>query len=132
MDFKSANKGNNSIKDTGIGRDVKERETKGDKEKRGEEVVKEVRDNGDEYATELDSYNISLDELSLEVKILDVGDYVAHYRVVLPDIDFVTLALLDETKRSLVGDIQLETQNILSPDRFQELKRRFLERSKEK
>jgi len=131
MDFKSANE---REKDTGV-KDIKgdiKGNIKGDKEKRTGEVVKEVRDNGDEYATELDSYNISLDELVLEVKILDVGDYVAHYRVFLPDIDFVTLALLDETKRSLVGDIQLETQNILSPDRFQELKTRFLERSKEK
>jgi flagellar protein FlaI len=86
----------------------------------------------DEFATELESYNIPMDGLMLEVKILDVGDYVPHYQILLPDIDFVTSALLDETKRSLVGEIQFETQNILSPDKFHELKLRFFNRSKEK
>lgn len=85
-----------------------------------------------EYATELDSYTISVDGLVMEVKIFDVGDYVPHYQIMLPDIDFVTSALLDETKRSLVGEIQFETQNILSPDKFQELKLRFFKRSQEK
>jgi len=128
MDFKLINKREDSIKETKV-----EKDAKTDEEEKNGEVIKEVKDKGmEEYATELDSYNISLGELTLEVKILDVGDYVAHYQVVLPDIDFITSALLDETKRSLVGEIQLETQNILSPDRFQELKIKFLEHSKEK
>ncbi|MBN2015027.1 MAG: CpaF family protein [Candidatus Altiarchaeota archaeon] len=96
------------------------------------DIRKPKGDDTDERATELDSYNISLDGLTVEVKVLDVGDYVPHYHILLPDIDFVTTALLDETKRSLVGEIQFETQSILSPDRFLELKTRFLARSKEK
>ncbi len=143
MDFKFLNKKKGGIKEKKVkeqvvkGEDIKgkiEKDVKVDDEKEVKgQVVKDVQEKEiEEYATELDSYNISLDELTLEVKILDVGDYVAHYQVFLPDIDFVTSALLDETKRSLVGEIQFETQNILSPDRFRELKVRFLERSKEK
>ncbi len=90
------------------------------------------KDVPDEDATELESYPIYFDELSLEVKMVDVGDYVPHYHIILPSIDFVTNTLLDETKRSLVGEIQFETQNMLSPDKFKELKVRFFDRSKKK
>lgn len=96
------------------------------------DILKPKGEGSEEYATELDSYNISIEGLTIEVKVVDVGDYVPHYHILLPDIDFVTTALLDETKRSLVGEIQFETQNILSPDKFYELKVRFLSRSKEK
>ncbi len=114
--------------------DKKEQETKAEA---GGGVKGETSDHAkggelEELTTEVESYNISLDELTLEVKIMDVGDYVVHYQVCLPDIDFITSALLDETKRSLVGEIQFETQNILSPDKFRELRARFLERAKEK
>ncbi len=90
------------------------------------------KDSDDVEQVEIESYNIVLDGLTLEVNILDVGDYVPHYQILLPDIDFVTSALLDETKRSLVGGIQFETRNTLSSDKFHELKKKFLERSKEK
>jgi flagellar protein FlaI len=134
MDFKFAKKKTEGVKGKKSVKVVDEKKV--DKqvvEKVNKQVVEEAqKSDSEEYATELDSYNISLEGLTIEVKILDVGDYVAHYQVFLPEIDFVTSALLDETKRSLVGEIQFETQNILSPDRFLELKTRFLDRSKEK
>ncbi len=57
--------------------------------------------------TEIDSYRIPLEEISLKVVIKDVGDYVPHYFVTLPEIDNVTSALLERTKHGLVGQVQI-------------------------
>lgn len=97
----------------------------------GEKETSKVEETG-EKEIEIESYNIQMGDISLPVRIMDTGDYVLHYNVFSPEIDFVTEALLDETKRSLVSEIQIETRNILDPDRYAELKNRFLERSKEK
>lgn len=80
----------------------------------------------------VESYTIQIDNIPVSVRIIDAGDYVLHYNISLPEIDFVTKALLDETKRSLVSEIQIETRNILDPDKFKEMRNKFLERSKEK
>lgn len=80
----------------------------------------------------VESYTIQVDNIPVSVRIIDAGDYVLHYNISLPEIDFVTKALLDETKRSLVSEIQIETRNILDPDKFKEMRNKFLERSKEK
>ncbi|RLI94605.1 MAG: CpaF family protein, partial [Candidatus Altiarchaeales archaeon] len=86
----------------------------------------------EEKENELDSYTVRIDETELNVRIVDVGDYVAHYLLSLPEIDFVTRALLDETKRSLVSEIQLETQIMLTPDKFMEIRENFFIKAKEK
>jgi hypothetical protein len=80
----------------------------------------------------VDSYNIELSGISLPINIVDCGDYVFHYNILLPEIDFVTEALLDETKRSLVSEVQIETRSAMDPGRYADLKDKFLERSKEK
>jgi len=103
-----------------------------DNEEVKEEKETSKAEDTEEKEIEIESYNIQMGDISLPVRIIDTGDYVLHYNVSLPEIDFVTEALLDETKRSLVSEIQIETRNILDPDRYTELKNRFLERSKEK
>jgi flagellar protein FlaI len=97
-----------------------------------EKEVKKKVNEGDKGEIEVDSYTVGMDDLSLNIRILDAGDYVLHYEILLPKIDFVTKALLDETKRSLVGEIEVETRTVLDPGRFRELKVRFLDRSKDK
>lgn len=81
---------------------------------------------------DIEAYTIQIDNIPLSVRIVDVGDYVMHYNIALPEIDFVTKALLDETKRNLVNEIQIETRSVLDPDKFREIKNKFLERSNEK
>ena len=81
---------------------------------------------------EVDTYNIQIGNIKLPVRILDTGDYVYHYYVSMPHIDFVTKALLDEVKRGLVAEIQIETREIIDTEKFARLKSRFLVRSKEK
>jgi len=85
-----------------------------------------------EQGNEIEHYEITIGNLSFPVKILDTGDYVYHYQIATPHVDFVTKALLDEIKRSLVGEIQIETKDIVDTEKFSRLKSRFLVRSKEK
>ncbi|VVB51092.1 Type II/IV secretion system protein [uncultured archaeon] len=82
--------------------------------------------------TEVDAYIINAGDMHLPVRIIDTGDYVYHYHVTMPHIDFVTRALLDETKRALVGEIRIEGHDILDTEKFAKLKAKFLARSKEK
>ncbi|MFC2154467.1 type II/IV secretion system ATPase subunit, partial [Candidatus Altiarchaeota archaeon] len=86
----------------------------------------------EEEALEVDSYGIYSGDLEFTVKVYDVGDYVLHYEVQLPHVDFVTRALLDETKRSLVGEIQLESRDVMTTQKIKTLREKFLARSKTK
>jgi len=101
-----------------------------DKAEAGKDVEETDEANGKEI--KIDSYPVQLGDITFPVNIVDVGDYVPHYNVYLPEIDFVTEALLDETKRSLVSEVQIETRNAMDSGKYAELKDKFLVRSKEK
>jgi len=96
--------------------------------KKGEKEKKPLKDTGQE----IEKYNIKVGETEIPIKITNTGDYVYHYEIEFPHIDFVTRALLDETKRSLVGEIQIETHTILDAEKFNLIKTKFLKRAKEK
>jgi len=101
-----------------------------DKAEAGKDVEETDEANGKEI--KIDSYPVQLGDITFPVNIVDVGDYVPHYNVYLPEIDFVTEALLDETKRSLVSEVQIETRNAMDSGKYAELKDKFLVRSKRK
>ncbi|MBD3387389.1 MAG: hypothetical protein GF416_00360 [Candidatus Altiarchaeales archaeon] len=85
-----------------------------------------------EEEKKLEDYVISNEEVHFNVRIVDTGDYVPHYMVSMPKIDFVTRALLDETKRSLIGEVKIETRDIFDSMKFQKLRSRFVTRAKDK
>ncbi|OYT26214.1 MAG: hypothetical protein B6U97_04245 [Candidatus Altiarchaeales archaeon ex4484_96] len=95
-----------------------------------EEETTETED--EEVITELESYTIPLEEISLKVSIRDVGDYVPHYHIMLPKIDNVTNALLERTKHGLVGEIQIQRAAGGGLEQIAELKKKFVSDSKEK
>jgi len=97
-----------------------------------EKEIKDATSSQDEKEIKIDTYNLQVGDIALPVSIVDCGDYVFHYNVFLPEIDFVTEALLDETKRSLVSEVQIETRSSMDPTKYGELKNRFLDRAKEK
>jgi flagellar protein FlaI len=101
----------------------------GEQKKVGEALSDEAANDKD---IKIETYNLQIGDITIPVNIVDVADYVFHYNVMLPEIDFVTEALLDETKRSLVSEVQIETRNAMDPGRYGQLKDRFFERSKEK
>lgn len=100
---------------------------KSKKEETKDEHTKPVTDEAN-----LESYTVSLGNVNLPVNIVDADDYVYHYDIAVPKIDFVTRALLDETKRSLVGEIQIETHTIMDSDKFTMLKNKFFNRACDK
>jgi len=97
-----------------------------------EKEIKDAADAPEEKEIKIEAYNLQVGDIALPINIVDCGDYVFHYNVFLPEVDFVTEALLDETKRSLVSEVQIETRSSMDPTRYSELKNRFLERAKEK
>ncbi len=80
----------------------------------------------------LDEYVLESDDVHFNVKIVDSGDFVSHYIVATPHVDFVTRALLDETKRALIGEVRIETKDIYEKDKFLKLKIKFTTRAKQK
>jgi archaeal flagellar protein FlaI len=79
-----------------------------------------------------EEYVLTSDQTHFKVRIVDEGDYVLHYKVSIPHIDFVTRALLDETKKTLIGELRIEVKDVYDPEKFQKLKIKFEARSKEK
>ncbi len=95
--------------------------------------VQDAGYNADYYETEVESYNISVGNITLQVIIKDVGDYVPHYQIVLPEIDHVTSALLEETKHSLVGEVRMPGgQKVSDSEEATELRVKFLNKAREK
>ncbi|ODS42898.1 MAG: hypothetical protein MSIBF_06440 [Candidatus Altiarchaeales archaeon IMC4] len=99
-------------------------------DKPAEENIIKPQETEEENAIEIESSQIFFHDIPFNIRVLDTGDYVLHYHIQTPQIDFVTRALLDETKQSLVGDMQIETKDVYDPDKFKELRERFLKNSK--
>ena len=72
------------------------------------------------------------EEIHLKIKIMNTGDFVHHYLVSLPHIDFVTRALLDETKKALINEVKIGTKDVYDTSKFTKLKIKFTSRAKEK
>jgi archaeal flagellar protein FlaI len=80
----------------------------------------------------IDKYVLTSEDVHFEVKILDTGDFVPHYMIAMPRVDFVTRALLDETKRSLIGEVKIETKDVFDSSKFAKLRVKFQSRAKDK
>jgi archaeal flagellar protein FlaI len=80
----------------------------------------------------LEEYNLVTEDVKFQVRIVDSGDFVPHYLVSMPHIDFVTRALLDETKRSLIGEVKIESKDVFDSTKFHKLKTKFQSRAKDK
>ncbi|MBU0761747.1 MAG: type II/IV secretion system ATPase subunit [Candidatus Altiarchaeota archaeon] len=80
----------------------------------------------------IEEYLLESDDTHYRVQMIDADDYVLHYKVSIPHIDFVTRALLDETKKTLIGELRIEVKDVYEADKFQKLKVKFEARSKEK
>ena len=80
----------------------------------------------------LKEYTLSSDGVTFAVKIVDTGDFVPHYMVSIPNVDFVTRALLDETKKALIGEVKIETREAFDSTKYGKMKVRFMSRAKDK
>jgi len=116
----------------GAGKTTEEREKA--QEDPGARKVAEILKQTAESKVEkiLEKYVLVSDQVHFDVKIVDTGDFVPHYLVAMPRIDFVTRALLDETKRSLIGEVKIESKDVFESSKFQKLKVKFESRAKDK
>lgn len=92
----------------------------------------ELQSEKEKNPVELEKYTLSGGNVHLDTTIYDTGDFVPHYLISIPKVDFVTRALLDETKRALIGEIQVQTREVFDVDKFQKLKNRFYQRATDK
>ncbi|HHQ45246.1 MAG TPA: hypothetical protein ENN13_03810 [Candidatus Altiarchaeales archaeon] len=87
---------------------------------------------GEKHDEVLESYVLTNKNVRIDVEIKDTGDFVPHYLVSIPKVDFVTRALLDETKRALIGEVQVESREVFDSEKFAKLKQKFTSRATEK
>ncbi len=76
----------------------------------------------------LDTYEIELDGVKIPVQLI-LKDFVPHYKLVLPELDVATLALLDDMKDRLISGIEMSTSEILDPKLLTQLRREFTEKA---
>ncbi|PKP53973.1 MAG: secretion protein [Candidatus Altiarchaeales archaeon HGW-Altiarchaeales-3] len=81
---------------------------------------------------EKDSYSLKIGPMPVEVKIVDVRDYVLHYNLSSVKIGAGTKIMLDDLKGSLAREVEVEIKDMLDPRMFNETKVKFIKRAQEK
>ena len=76
----------------------------------------------------LDAYEVELDGVKTPVQII-MKDFVPHYKLVLPELDVATLALLDDMKDRLIAGIEMSTSEILDPKLLVQLRKEFTDKA---
>ncbi|MFH1054742.1 MAG: ATPase, T2SS/T4P/T4SS family [Candidatus Altiarchaeota archaeon] len=72
----------------------------------------------------LSTYEIESAEVKTTVQVV-MKDYVPYYRLVLPEVDVATLALLDDIKDRMISGVEMTTTEILDPKLLGQLKSEF-------
>jgi len=96
------------------------------------QVARETPQAKEQQKKTIDEYVLKTDEVHFNVKIVDAGDFVPHYMISIPRIDFVTRALLDETKKTLISEVKIDTTDVFDTTKFQKMKVKFTTRAKDK
>jgi len=76
----------------------------------------------------LDTYEIDSDGVKTTVQVI-MKYFVPHYKLVLPELDVATLALLDDIKDRLISGVEMSTSEILDPKLLVQLKTEFSEKA---
>lgn len=74
----------------------------------------------------LETYDIESEGTKTRVEVV-IKDYVPLYRLIIPEVDVATLALLDDIKERLIGAVDMSTTEVLDPKLMSELKEEFRE-----
>ncbi|MBD3388766.1 MAG: hypothetical protein GF416_06830 [Candidatus Altiarchaeales archaeon] len=72
----------------------------------------------------LDSYTIQSEGVETHVQII-MRDFVPYYKLILPEVDVATMALLDDIKDRLIAGVEMSTSEILDPKLLGQLKGEF-------
>lgn len=63
----------------------------------------------------IDSYFFKSENIPVNIKIIDTGDYVPHYIVSIPGLAEGTKIILNTLKGELVTDVKLDISELLDP-----------------
>ncbi len=74
---------------------------------------------------EIEAYNVTADNVKVDVKIKGTKDRALFYHIVAPTFGVATMALLDEIRSELITEVRITTAEILDPKVIDELKLKF-------
>ncbi|MFH0861858.1 MAG: ATPase, T2SS/T4P/T4SS family [Candidatus Altiarchaeota archaeon] len=84
----------------------------------------EKKDKEAKEAEVLDSYELEADGIKTPVQIV-MKDFVPHYKLILPELDVATIALMDDIKDRLISGVEMSTSEILDPKQLGQLTKEF-------
>jgi flagellar protein FlaI len=74
----------------------------------------------------IESYEVDSDDVKVRVDVV-IKNYIHLYKVIVPEIDVATAALLDDIKEKLIGAVELSATEIFDPRVMTELKKELRE-----
>jgi len=77
----------------------------------------------------LESYFFKSENIPVNIKIIDRGDYVPYYVVVIPGLAEGTKIVLNRLKGELVTNVELDVSDILDPKKAPLVKKKFTKRA---
>ena len=78
----------------------------------------------------IESYDIVVDDVLATIKIMhDPAEFVPIYRLIFPEIETATSAVLDSIREDLISELKIEPEEIMSAKEFKELKDEFGEKA---
>lgn len=86
----------------------------------------EKNKSGDSKGKVKETYTIDSDGTKTEIKVV-VENYKPLYKLILPEVDVATVALLDDIKERLITGIDVDASDVLDPGLMNELKKTFVE-----
>jgi flagellar protein FlaI len=92
-------------------------------------MVEENKAEDGEKAKVLESYEIESEGIKAPVEII-TRDFTSSYRLILPEIDVATLALMDDIKERLISGVEMSTTDIFDVKLIDELKEEFKKNAK--
>ena len=72
----------------------------------------------------LDSYELASEGVKTQVNIIE-KDYMPFYKLVLPEVDIATKALLDDIKERLIGAVDMNVGEVFDTKIMEELRKEF-------
>ena len=79
----------------------------------------------------IESYTITEGGFNVKVNITGGQGKIKEYSLVNPEIPVATVALLDQVKQELIGEVRLSAEEILDVKTIEEVKTRFFTKAKE-
>ncbi|MEA3255653.1 MAG: ATPase, T2SS/T4P/T4SS family [Candidatus Altiarchaeota archaeon] len=72
----------------------------------------------------IEEYEITSDDVKTRIEIVE-KEYIPFYKLIIPEVDVATKALLDDIKERLIGVVDMSVSDVLDSELMGELKKEF-------